>query len=160
MSGGRHLCYGQCQMRTISRLFDSRDQAARAVAALQAAGIPHEQISVIGPYEDEIGAALRGPGGAAIGAAAGLLVGLSAFGTTGIDPVGAAAGMVLVGAACGGFAGGLLQASAGHAKKPDEQNVAQAVIFVMAHVDEKQVDTVQAVLGNPAHVTQLVATAE
>lgn len=147
-------------MRTISRLFDSRDQAARAVAALQAAGISHEQISVIGPYEDEIGAALRGPGGAAIGAVAGLLVGLSAFGTTGVDPVGAAAGMVLVGAACGGFAGGLLQASVGRAKKPDGQNIAQAVIFVMAHVDEKQADTAQAALGNPAHITRLVTTAE
>jgi hypothetical protein len=159
MSGGRRLCYGQCQMRTISRLFDSRDQAARAVAALQAAGVPHEQISVIGPYDDEIGAVLRGPGGAAIGAAAGLLVGLGAFGATATDPVGAAAGMVLVGAACGGFAGKLLQASADLAKKPGEPNVAQGVIFVMVRVDEKQADTAQAALGIPAHVTQLVATA-
>ncbi|PAQ07024.1 hypothetical protein CIT26_21555 [Mesorhizobium temperatum] len=146
-------------MRTISKLFDSHDQAARAVAALQAAGVSHEQISVIGPYDDEIGAVLRGPGGAALGAAAGLLIGLSAFGTTGIDPVGSVAGMVLVGGACGGFAGGLLQAFADVAKKPGEPNVVQGVILVMAHVDEKQADTAQAVLENPVHVTQLVATA-
>ncbi|MER8439096.1 hypothetical protein [Mesorhizobium sp. M1393] len=145
-------------MRTISRLFDSRDQAARAVAALQAAGVSHEQISVIGPYDDEISAALRGPGGGARGAAAGLLIGLGAFGATGIDPVGAAAGMVLVGAACGGFAGGLLQTSADLAKKPSEPDVVQGVIFVVAHVDENQADTAQGVLENPAHVLQLVAT--
>jgi hypothetical protein len=158
MSGGR-LCYGQSQMRMISKLFDSHDQAARAVAALQAAGVSHEQISVIGPYDDEIGAVLRGPGGAALGAAAGLLIGLGAFGATGIDPVGAVAGMVLAGAACGGLAGGLLQAFADIAKKQGEPTVVQGVIFVMAHVDEKQVDTAQAVLESPVHATQLVATA-
>ncbi|WP_287198790.1 hypothetical protein [Mesorhizobium sp.] len=149
---------GCVKMRTISRLFDSRDQAARAVAALQAAGVSHEQISVIGPYDDEISAVLRGPGGVAFGAAAGLLIGLVAFGATGIDPVGAVAGMVLVGGVCGGFAGGLLQASADVAKKPGEPNVAQGVIFVMAQVDEKQADTAQAALENPVRVTQLVAT--
>ncbi|RUU26843.1 MAG: hypothetical protein EOQ98_19910 [Mesorhizobium sp.] len=143
-------------MRTISRLFDSRDQAARAVAALQAAGVSHEQISVIGPYDDEIGAVLRGPGGAALGAAAGLLIGLWTFGTTGIDPVGAAAGLTLVGGACGGFAGGLLQTLA---KKPGEPNLVQGVILVMAHVDENQADTAQAALGSPVPLEQLEATA-
>lgn len=54
--------------------------------------------------------------------------------------------MVLVGGACGGFAGGLLQASADVAKKPGEPNVAQGVIFVMAQVDEKQADIAQAAL--------------
>ncbi|RWD31810.1 MAG: hypothetical protein E5V25_30420 [Mesorhizobium sp.] len=66
--------------------------------------------------------------------------------------------MVLVGGVCGGFAGGLLQASADVAKKPGEPNVAQGVIFVMAQVDEKQADTAQAALENPVRVTQLVAT--
>lgn len=149
---------GSVKMRTISRLFDSRDQAACAVAALQAAGVSQEQISVIGPYDDEIRAVLRGPGGAALGAAAGLLIGLGAFEATGIDPVGAVAGLTLVGGACGGFAGGLLQASA-VARQPGEPNVEQGVIFVMAQVDENQADTAQAVLENPVRVTQLVATA-
>ncbi|RWM84875.1 hypothetical protein [Mesorhizobium sp.] len=149
---------GSVKMRTISKLFDSHDQAARAVVALQVAGVSHEQISVIGPYDDEIGAVLSGPGGAALGSAAGLLIGLSAFGATGIDPVGSVAGMVLIGGACGGFAGGLLQALADVAKKPGEPNVVQGVILVMAHVDEKQADTAQAVLENPVPVTQLVAT--
>lgn len=66
--------------------------------------------------------------------------------------------MVLVGGACGGFAGGLLQASAAVAKEPGEPNVEQGVIFVMAHVDEEQADTAQAALENPVRVTQLVAT--
>ncbi|WP_192357007.1 hypothetical protein [Mesorhizobium mediterraneum] len=150
---------GSVKMRTISKLFDSHDQAARAVAALQAAGVFHEQISVIGPYDDEISAVLRGPGGAALGAAVGLLIGLGAFGATGIDPVGPVAGLVLVGGVCGGFAGGIFQAFADLAKKPGEPNVIQGVILVMALVDEKQADTAQAVLENPVHVTQLMATA-
>ncbi|RWO58981.1 hypothetical protein [Mesorhizobium sp.] len=150
---------GSVKMRTISRLFDSRDQAARAVAALQAAGVSQEQISVIGPYDDEIRAVLRGPGGAALGAAAGLLIGLGAFEATGIDPVGAVAGLTLVGGACGGLAGGLLQASADVARQPGEPNVEQGVIFVMVQVNENQADAAQAVLENPVRVTQLVATA-
>jgi len=146
------------QMRTISKLFDSHDQAARAIAALQAAGVSHQQISVIGPYDDEIGTALRGPGGTAFGVAVGLLIGLCASGATGIDPVGAAAGMVVVGAACGGIARRVLRAS-DSARKPDEPNVAQVVIFVIVQVDEKQAGIAQAVLERPVHVTQFAAAA-
>jgi hypothetical protein len=43
-------------MPTISRLYDYHDQAVLAVDTLQAAGIPREQISVIGPHDDEVGA--------------------------------------------------------------------------------------------------------
>jgi hypothetical protein len=127
-------------MRTISRLFDSHAQAARAVAALQAAGLPREQISVIGsyndngeqicvvgPYTDEMSAVWRGPGaGVVLGAAAGLLAGVGAFGGAGTGPVGAAAGLALVGAAWGGFVGGLIGTLADLAKKPGEPMLPKA----------------------------------
>ncbi|ESW84063.1 hypothetical protein NKI48_23430 [Mesorhizobium sp. M0644] len=148
-------------MRTISRLFDSHDQAARAVEALQAAGIARHQISIIGPYDDEIGAVLRGPGtGAALGAAAGLLAGLGAFDIPGIDPLGAGwLASALVGAALGCVAGRLFDTLSDIGKQPDQTNAAPGVILVLAHVDERQADTAQAVLGASVQATQSLARA-
>ncbi|MER8960796.1 hypothetical protein [Mesorhizobium sp. M0701] len=148
-------------MRTISRLFDSHDQAARAVEALQAAGIARHEISVIGPYDDEIGAVLRGPGsGAALGAAAGLLAGLGAFDIPGIDPLGAAwLASALVGAALGCVADRLFGTSPGIRKQPGQPDAAQGVILVLAHVDERQADAAQAVLGASVQATQSLARA-
>ncbi|MER8526885.1 hypothetical protein [Mesorhizobium sp. M0814] len=148
-------------MRTISRLFDSHDQAARAVEALQAAGIARHEISVIGPYDDEIGAVLRGPGtGAALGAAAGLLAGLGAFDIPGIDPLGAGwLASALVGAVLGGVAGRLFGTSSGTGKQPGQTNAAQGVILVLAHVDERQADSAQAVLGASVQATRSLARA-
>ncbi|MER8700051.1 hypothetical protein [Mesorhizobium sp. M0768] len=148
-------------MRTISRLFDSHDQAARAVEALQAAGIARHQISIIGPYDDEIGAVLRGPGtGAALGAAAGLLAGLGAFDIPGIDPLGAGwLASVLVGAVLGCVAGRLFGALSDIGKLPGKPDAAQGVILLLAHVDERQADSAQAVLGASVQATQSLARA-
>ncbi|ESX77885.1 MULTISPECIES: hypothetical protein [unclassified Mesorhizobium] len=145
-------------MRTISRLFDSHDQAARAVETLQAAGIARQEISVIGPYDDEIGAVLRDPGtGAVLGAAAGLLAGLGAFDMPGIDPLGAGwLASALVGAVLGGVAGATLSRIG---KQPGQPDAAQGVILVLAHVDERQADTAQAVLGASVQATQSLARA-
>ncbi|MER8704813.1 hypothetical protein [Mesorhizobium sp. M0323] len=147
-------------MRTISRLFDSHDQAARAVEALQAAGIARHQISIIGPYDDEIGAVLRVPGtGAALGAA-GLLAGLGAFDIPGIDPLGAGwLASALVGAALGCVAGRLFGALSDIGKQPGKPDAAQGVILVLAHVDERQADSAQAVLGASVQATQSLARA-
>ncbi|WP_292663957.1 hypothetical protein, partial [Mesorhizobium sp.] len=148
-------------MRTISRLFDSLDQAARAVETLQAAGIARHQISVIGPYDDEIDAVLRGPGtGAALGAAAGLLAGLGAFDMPGIDPLGAGwLASALVGAVLGGVTGRLLGKLSEIGKQPGQRDAEQGVILVLAHVDERQADTAQAVLGASIQATQSLARA-
>ncbi|MER8804605.1 hypothetical protein [Mesorhizobium sp. M0998] len=147
-------------MRTISRLFDSHDQAARAVEALQAAGIARHQISIIGPYDDEIGAVLRRPGtGAALGAA-GLLAGLGAFDIPGIDPLGAGwLASVLVGAVLGCVAGRLFGALSDIGKLPGKPDAAQGVILLLAHVDERQADSAQAVLGASVQATQSLARA-
>lgn len=148
-------------MRTISRLFDSHDQAARAVEALQAAGIARHQISVVGPYDDEIGAVLRGPGtGAALGMAAGLLAGLGAFDVPGVDPLGAGClASALVGAVLGCVAGRLFGTLSDIGKQPGKPDAAQGVILVLAHVDERQADTAQAMLGASIQATQSLARA-
>lgn len=148
-------------MRTISRLFDSHDQAARAVETLQAAGIARHQISVIGPYDDEIGVVLRGPGsGSALGAAAGLLAGLGAFDIPGIDPVGAGwLASALVGAALGCVAGRLFDTLSDSGRQPGKPDAEQRVILVLAHVDERQADAAQAVLGASVQAMQSLARA-
>ncbi|MER9013243.1 hypothetical protein NKH91_26035 [Mesorhizobium sp. M0894] len=157
------------QMQTISRLFDSHAQAARAVARLQAGGIRRRQISVVGSYndndepisvagyyDDEMSALWRGAGaGAALGATAGLLAGFSAFGAQGIDPAGMT-GMALVGAAWGGFGGGLLGTFANFAQKPGKPKIAEGVVLVMARVDEKQAGAAQAVLRSSVEMPRRI----
>jgi hypothetical protein len=125
-------------MITISRLYDNYDAAARAVAELERAGIPHKDISIIannteGWYDrdrttarttgkvdrdhdgvdDRAEGAAAGAGiGAAVGGVAGLLAGLGLLAIPGIGPVVAAgwlASTALV-AAAGGAVGGLVGA--------------------------------------------------
>ncbi|MES0069326.1 hypothetical protein NKJ73_26460 [Mesorhizobium sp. M0074] len=152
-------------MQTISRLFNSHAQAARAVARLQAAGIRRRQISVVGSYndndepisvagyyDDEMSALWRGAvAGAALGATAGLLAGFSAFGVQGLDPAGMT-GMALVGAAWGGFAGVLLGTFANFAQKPRKPKIAEGVVLVMARVDERQAGAAHTVLRSFAEM--------
>jgi len=125
-------------MITISRLYDNYDAAARAVAELERAGVPHSDISIIannaeGWYgrdrttsrttgkvdrdldgvDDRAEGAAAGAGiGAAVGGVAGLLAGLGLLAIPGIGPVVAAgwlASTALV-AAAGGAVGGLVGA--------------------------------------------------
>src|SRR3954464_1540296 len=100
------------QMETISGLFNTHDEAKAAVAALEEAGVPSADISVIGP-EGSASTTDAGEGagvGAAIGGVGGLLASLGAFAIPGIGPVVGAGWLVatLAGAAAGGLAGGLI----------------------------------------------------
>ncbi|MGX7872064.1 hypothetical protein ACVDG5_003475 [Mesorhizobium sp. ORM6] len=143
-------------MRTISRLFDSHAEAARVAGDLVAAGIPRVQISIIGPYHDEIGV-LRTPG-VIFGAAAGVLACLGAVAVHGVSslPAGLSAA-ALIGAVCGGAAGGLLGAFIPAAMKPDDRSAAEGIVLVTAYVDENETDVAQAVLGDCAPMTGFVA---
>ncbi|MER9349123.1 hypothetical protein [Mesorhizobium sp. M0227] len=135
-------------MPTISRLFDSPADAARVASDLVAAGIPRVQIAIIGPYNDEAGSLRVSALGSLFGAAAGGLVCLSAVAAYGINPV--AAGVLptaVAGAFCGGVAGGLFGTFAIAAIKADDQEVAEGVVLVTAHVDENEADIAQTVLG-------------
>ncbi|WP_245476087.1 hypothetical protein [Mesorhizobium sp. M7A.F.Ca.US.006.01.1.1] len=135
-------------MPTISRLFDSPADAARIASDLVAAGIPRVQIAIIGPYNDEAGSLRVSALGSLLGAAAGVLACLSAVAAYGTNPVAASVlPTAVAGAVCGGVAGGLFGTFAMAAMKADDQEVAEGVVLVTAHVDENDADIAQTVLG-------------
>ncbi len=127
--------------RTVTRLFNTHTEAMDAVADLEAAGIPHEDISLIasnadgwhdghhhhtshvaGESETAEGAGKGATTGGLIGGAGGLLAGLGMLAIPGLGPVVAAGWLVstavgaAIGAAAGGATGGILGAlkDAGH----------------------------------------------
>jgi hypothetical protein len=118
---------------TISRLYNSYAEAREAVRDLEAAGVKHNDISIIASNadnwysadrkantfpdrdldgkDDRAEAAGTGAGvGAALGGAAGLLAGLGLMAIPGVGPVVAAGWLVatLTGAAAGGATGGIM----------------------------------------------------
>jgi hypothetical protein len=119
---------------TISRLYNNYGDARAAVRALEAAGVPHSDISIIASNADNWYSADRGDTypdrdldgrddraegagagagiGATLGGAAGLLAGLGMIAIPGVGPVVAAGWLAatLAGAAAGGAAGGILGA--------------------------------------------------
>ena len=126
--------------KVISRLYNSYDRAQQAVRDLEAAGVPHSEISIVsnnsdGWYsnggngngattakrvdrdgdgvDDRAEGAGKGAGiGAAVGGAAGLLTGLGLLAIPGVGPVVAAGWLVATaaGAAAGGLTGGIVGA--------------------------------------------------
>jgi uncharacterized membrane protein len=119
-------------MQTITKVYDSHEQARQAVTELETAGIPSTDISLLANKTvsakytdgDEASNTATGAGlGAVVGGSAGLLAGLGILAIPGIGPLVAAgwlastaAGAVAVGAA-GGIVGALVDAGVpeGHA---------------------------------------------
>ena len=112
-------------MRLITHSYDSYEQAARAVNALESAGVPHSDISLVsgdksrnaatkvtGDSADATAPATRTGAsiGTLLGGGTGLLAGLGALAIPGIGPVVAAGWLIatLTGAGLGAAAGGLL----------------------------------------------------
>ena len=115
---------------TISRLYDSYPDAQRAVTRLEAAGVPHSDISIVANnsdnwfngdkkdrdrdgVDDRAESAGKGAGiGAGLGGAAGLLAGLGLLAIPGLGPVVAAGWLAAtaVGAAAGAATGGIVGA--------------------------------------------------
>lgn len=121
--------------QAITRLFDRYEDAAAAVRELEAAGVPHHDISLIAnnaegrpvtndPTRSDAaeGAGKGATTGGLVGGGAGLLAGLGMLAIPGLGPVVAAGWLVstavgaAIGAAAGGVTGGLLGAlkDAGH----------------------------------------------
>jgi hypothetical protein len=144
-------------VQIVSGLFDTHDQAARAVDALEAVGIARDDISVVGPARDEAGSAAASVGaGAAVGAGAGLLAGLGAIALPGIGPVVAAGWLAstAIGAAAGGAAGGLIGALTDAVVGERGALIyMEGVILVTARVDETQVDDARAILAGSIRTT-------
>jgi hypothetical protein len=116
---------------TVSRLYDSYADAQAAVRGLEAAGIPHSDISIVANnsdnwystgnkvdrdrdgVDDRAESAGKGAGiGAGIGGTAGLLAGLGLLAIPGLGPVVAAGWLAAtaVGAAAGAATGGIVGA--------------------------------------------------
>jgi hypothetical protein len=157
----------------ISRLYDNYSDAQRAVADLEAAGVPHSDISIIANNSDNWydqngrvdrdrdGADDRAEGagagagiGAGVGGAAGLLAGLGLLAIPGLGPVVAAgwlaatAAGAAAGAAAGGIVGALTQAGV---SKEDADTYAEGVrrggTLVTARVDDADRSRLEAILG-------------
>ena len=147
---------------TISRLYDDYCNAQRAVTRLEAAGVPHSDLSIVAnnsdnwygvdqkvdrdrdSRDDRAESAATGAGiGAGLGGVAGLLAGLGVLAIPGLGPVVAAgwlASMALgatAGAATGGIAGALTQAGVSEEEAPlYAEGVRRGGTLVSARVPE------------------------
>jgi hypothetical protein len=161
---------------TISRLYNSYSDAAKAVRDLEAAGVPHSDLSIVANNSDEwystdkkidkdrdgvddrAEAAGKGAGvGATVGGAAGLLAGLGMLAIPGLGPVVAAgwlaatAAGAAAGAATGGVIGALTEAGV---SKDDAETYAEGVrrggTLVTARVPDANRANLEAVLNRSA----------
>lgn len=107
-------------MPTISKLYDCHAEATKAATDLVAAGVSRVNITVIGPYSDEIGKFRLVAGLCALGACAGLLAYFGTVLAPGVDLIAAnAAAKLLASASCGGAVLSLLGALASACAKRD-----------------------------------------
>ncbi len=153
-------------MKTITGLFDDHSDARSAVNALESAGVPSKDISIVSNntsnhHTDESKAA-EGAGtgagiGAVVGGAGGLLTGLGIMAIPGVGPVVAAgwlaatAAGAVAGAVAGGAAGGIVGAMTDNGVSEEDAHVyAEGVrrggTIVTAKVDDGMVPEAEAIL--------------
>jgi heat induced stress protein YflT len=154
--------------QTVTGLFDRYMDAAAAVRELEAAGIPHADISIVAnnivPVDRDdrasntAGDAGKGAGvGAALGGGAGLLTGLGLMAIPGVGPVVAAGWLIATavgaaaGAVAGGAVGGMIGALTASGVSEDDANVyAEGVrrggTLVTAHVDDQRASQAREIL--------------
>jgi len=166
-------------MITISRLYDDYDTAARVVADLERAGIPHDDVSIVasnaeGWYDrdrttsrvdrdhdgrdDRAEGAAAGAGiGATLGGVAGLLAGLGLLAIPGIGPVVAAgwlastAAVAAAGGTAGGLIGALTQSGVGEREaNAYAEGVRRGGTLVTARVPETERARYEAILDRSA----------
>lgn len=163
--------------RVLTALFDAYEAAAGAVDQLEAAGIPHGDISIVSNRTDPDAAALppidkahepdeavdsAGTGatvGTVLGGGAGLLAGLGLLAIPGLGPVVAAGWLVAtvtgagVGAAAGGLIGGLTGAglSEGEAETYAE-GVRRGGTLVTVRADDGSADRVLRILSQAGSI--------
>jgi len=161
---------------TISRLYDKYADAQAAVRALEAAGVPHSDISIVANnsdswfspdkkvdrdgdgVDDRAEGAGKGAGiGAGLGGAAGLLAGLGLLAIPGLGPVVAAGWLAstalgaAAGAATGGVVGALTQAGISKEDAPIyAEGVRRGGTLVSARVPDVDRTRFDAVLNKSA----------
>jgi len=153
-------------MKTLSRVYDTYAQARNAVSAIEAAGVPSSEVSIVAnkyvsdKYADvsDVSKASEGAGtgagiGGAVGGGAGLLAGLGLLAIPGLGPVVAAGWLaaLAVGAVAGAATGGLVGALIG-AGIPDDhahvysESVRRGGTLVSVRVDDGDASRIQAIL--------------
>ena len=161
---------------TISRLYDSYADAQRAVTNLEAAGVPHSDLSIVANnsdnwynadrkvdrdrdgVDDRAEGAATGAGiGAGLGGAAGLLAGLGLLAIPGLGPVVAAGWLAstalgaTAGAATGGVVGALTQAGISDEEAPlYAEGVRRGGTLVSARVPDADRARLEAILNQSA----------
>jgi hypothetical protein len=161
---------------TISRLYDDYVDAQRAVTGLEAAGVPHSDITIVANNSDNWYSADRkidrdadgvddraegaGKGaviGAGVGGAAGLLAGLGLLAIPGIGPVVAAGWLVstaagaVAGAGTGGVVGALTQAGVSQEEAPlYAEGVRRGGTLVSARVADADRGRLESILNQSA----------
>ena len=165
--------------KVISRLFNTYDRAEQAVRDLEAAGVPHGDISIVANnadswysgngngkrvdrdgdgVDDRAEAAGAGAGiGATVGGAAGLLAGLGLLAIPGVGPVVAAGWLAAMaaGAATGGVAGGIVGALTQAGVSDDDaqlyaEGVRRGGTLVTARVADAAAAKLEAILDRSA----------
>lgn len=157
--------------RTITALFDRYEDASNAVGKLEAAGVPHGDISIVANNTDDRysghvrrdadgddTAAGEGAGtgatlGTVLGGGAGLLAGLGLLAVPGVGPVVAAGWLVatLTGAGVGAATGGLIGSLTGAGLSEDEahsyaEGLRRGGTLVTARVDDALASRAQSIL--------------
>jgi len=158
--------------RTVSALYDTYDAARSAVNALEGAGIPHSDISIVANnsegWHGEESNATTGAGtgagvGAAVGGVGGLLTGLGVMAIPGVGPVVAAGWLIatavgaVAGAAVGGAAGGLVGSLTKEGVPENEahlyaEGVRRGGTLVTARVEDADVANAQSILQSQKYV--------
>ena len=158
-------------IRTFTHLYDSYDDATHTVQALESAGIPAADISVVANNADSsrlaagtttgtaaaetagTGAGAGASVGTMLGGGAGLLAGLGMLAIPGVGPVVAAGWLVatLAGAGVGAAGGGLLGSLVGAGVPEDSahtyaEGVRRGGTLVTVRADESAASRIEAVL--------------
>jgi hypothetical protein len=163
-------------MKTVSRVYDTYAQARNAVTAVEAAGVPETEVSLVAnkyvsdKYADvkEVSAPATGAGiGGAVGGGAGLLAGLGLLAIPGLGPVVAAGWLAAtaVGAAAGAAAGGLVGALVGAGVSDTDahvysESVRRGGTLVSARVADGDAARIQAILDRFKPIDPAVRGAE
>lgn len=155
-------------MRTVSRVYDSYSQARAAVDAIELAGVPTDDVSIVAnkyvsaEYADveDVSNAGKGAGagagvGGALGGGAGLLAGLGLLAIPGLGPVVAAGWLAAtaVGVAAGAATGGIVGALIGAGTEPDHANVYSEAVrrggtLVTARVRDEDAARTEEIMNN------------
>ena len=172
-------------MRTFTHLYDNYSDAKQTVEALESAGIPHSDISIVSNNADsshtttggvagddtldETRAGTGASTGTLLGGGVGLLTGLGLLAIPGVGPVVAAGWLVatLTGAGLGAAGGGLL-GSLVHAGVPEEhanayaEGVRRGGTLVSVRGDDSQATQIETVLNGrmPAAVDMTARRAD